>query len=175
MRCLKSINTERRDEFNRLFLKGILVWLAAVCICFLTQHLIYPDQLTNDYQLASFLGIILIYPIHKLLHILGCFKYREGTVIQWRIHFFFLPCIKLNIKRIIPKWHYIFSLILPFVIITTILVALMLSHQSDILVCSYYYYLSISEWAFLILHILKNYGKCRRIALSKVQNVDFLF
>ncbi|EJB4723686.1 DUF3267 domain-containing protein, partial [Listeria monocytogenes] len=126
MRCLKSINTERRDEFNRLFLKGILVWLAAVCICFLTQHLIYPDQLTNDYQLASFLGIILIYPIHKLLHILGCFKYREGTVIQWRIHFFFLPCIKLNIKRIIPKWHYIFSLILPFVIITTILVALML-------------------------------------------------
>ncbi|EAG4421050.1 DUF3267 domain-containing protein, partial [Listeria monocytogenes] len=52
MRCLKSINTERRDEFNRLFLKGILVWLAAVCICFLTQHLIYPDQLTNDYQLA---------------------------------------------------------------------------------------------------------------------------
>ncbi|EFN3131505.1 DUF3267 domain-containing protein, partial [Listeria monocytogenes] len=25
MRCLKSINTERRDEFNRLFLKGILV------------------------------------------------------------------------------------------------------------------------------------------------------
>ncbi|EAD3086772.1 DUF3267 domain-containing protein, partial [Listeria monocytogenes] len=22
MRCLKSINTERRDEFNRLFLKG---------------------------------------------------------------------------------------------------------------------------------------------------------
>ncbi|EAE5713181.1 DUF3267 domain-containing protein, partial [Listeria monocytogenes] len=26
MRCLKSINTERRDEFNRLFLKGILVW-----------------------------------------------------------------------------------------------------------------------------------------------------
>lgn len=69
MRCLKSINTERRDEFNRLFLKGILVWLAAVCICFLTQHLIYPDQLTNDYQLASFLGIILIYPIHKLLHI----------------------------------------------------------------------------------------------------------
>ncbi len=89
MRCLKSINTERRDEFNRLFLKGILVWLAAVCICFLTQHLIYPDQLTNDYQLASFLGIILIYPIHKLLHILGCFKYREGTVIQWRIHFFF--------------------------------------------------------------------------------------
>ncbi|EAH3161895.1 DUF3267 domain-containing protein [Listeria monocytogenes] len=126
MRCLKSINTERRDEFNRLFLKGILVWLAAVCICFLTQHLIYPDQLTNDYQLASFLGIILIYPIHKLLHILGCFKYREGTVIQWRIHFFFLHCIKLNIKRIIPKWHYIFSLILPFVIITTILVALML-------------------------------------------------
>lgn len=68
-----------------------------------------------------------------------------------------------------------FSLILPFVIITTILVALMLftpiGHSGMfLLLLSVHFGMSFSDFT----HI-KNYGKCRRIALSKVQNVDFLF
>ncbi|WP_099222026.1 DUF3267 domain-containing protein [Listeria costaricensis] len=125
MRCLKSVNTERRDEFNRRFLKSLLIWLAALCIIFLARNFFTHDDFSTKYNLLAFIGLLLIYPLHKMLHILAAWKYRAGVAVHFKRHFYIMPCMQVRIHRIIPKWRYIASLIFPFVLISVCLIGLM--------------------------------------------------
>ncbi|MBC1333100.1 DUF3267 domain-containing protein [Listeria booriae] len=127
MRCLKTINVERKDEYNRVFFKSSLVSLAAMCVLFLIENLVFPNQFVMVFELPTFIGLLALYPVHKGLHILALMRYRDGVQIRVKRHFYVLPCLQVRIRRVIPKWRYIASLIFPFVLISVILIVAMLT------------------------------------------------
>lgn len=117
MRCFKSVNTERRDEYNRVILKSVLIWFSALCILFLVHNFIVPGDFKPTYNLIFILGLVIIYPMHKALHVLGLFRYRAGLKIGFKRHFYILPCLQVRLKQMVPIQRYIFSLLLPFFLI----------------------------------------------------------
>ncbi|EUJ63287.1 hypothetical protein MCOL2_03376 [Listeria fleischmannii FSL S10-1203] len=114
MRCFKSVNTERRDEYNRVILKSVLIWFSALCILFLVHNFIVPGDFKPTYNLIFILGLVIIYPVHKALHVLALFRYRAGLKIGFKRHFYILPCLQVRLKQMVPIKRYIFSLLLPF-------------------------------------------------------------
>ncbi len=117
MRCFRSVNTERRDEYNRIILKGALVSFIALCVLFLGHNFLVSSNFETTYNLVSFLGIILIYPIHKMLHVIALFRYHSGLQVGIKKHFYLLPCLHVRIKQMVPRKRYIFSLLFPFLFI----------------------------------------------------------
>lgn len=127
MRCLKSVSTERRDEYNRLILKGVLIGFAAFCIICVSHNLLYPEKFTNHYPVIGFLALLALYPLHKLAQYLICLPYLDLQAFKWRVHFYIVPCVHLKRTKIIPKWLYIGSLFFPFFAISALLIGLAVS------------------------------------------------
>ncbi|EUJ33599.1 hypothetical protein MFLO_00035 [Listeria floridensis FSL S10-1187] len=122
MRCLKSVNTDRRDAYHRAVLKGVLSWFFMLCLLFLIHNFFVPGEFSPKYNGIAFLGLVLLYPIHKGLHILASFKYRSGMEINLIRRFYIVPCIQVRVKSVIPKGYYLFSLLFPFFFILALLV-----------------------------------------------------
>lgn len=127
MRCLKTINVERRDEYNRVFFKSSLISLLVMCILFLIENLVFPGQFVMVFELPTFVALLLLYPVHKGLHLLALLRYRDGIQMRFKRHFYFVPCLQVRVKRVIPKWRYIASLALPFVVISALLIIVMIA------------------------------------------------
>ncbi|MBC1937735.1 DUF3267 domain-containing protein [Listeria grandensis] len=121
MRCLKTINVERKDEYNRVFFKSSLVSLAVMCVLFLIENLVFPGQFVMVFELPTFIALLMLYPIHKGLHLLALLRYRDGVQMRFKRHFYILPCLQVRVRRVIPKWRYIASLALPFFLISAVL------------------------------------------------------
>ncbi|WP_077912460.1 DUF3267 domain-containing protein [Paenilisteria weihenstephanensis] len=67
-----------------------------------------------------------MYPIHKGLHLLAFLRYREDVQMRFKQHFYVLPCLQVRVRRVIPKWRYIISLSLPFLLISVGLILAMI-------------------------------------------------
>ncbi|WP_430536601.1 DUF3267 domain-containing protein [Listeria rocourtiae] len=126
MRCLKTINVERKDEYNRVFFKSSLISLAVMCVLVLIENLAFPGQFVMIFELPTFIALLLLYPIHKCLHLLALLPYRNGLQMRFKSHFYILPCLQMRVKRVIPKWRYIVALALPFIVISVLLIVAMI-------------------------------------------------
>lgn len=66
-------------------------------------------------------AFILIYPLHKLFHVLPINKYYQDIKVEIEFYFYILPIIDLKVHQPIPKKKFMASLVCPFLIINTIL------------------------------------------------------
>lgn len=122
MQCWKSINLNQKYGNQRIFIISILIML----LSFITIYTFISlgnttEQLRDDYDLIFLGGIIMIYPIHKFLHLLPLLFVAKKIKVQSRRPYKFLPVIDIQVKDPISKWLFLLSLLTPFVIISSTL------------------------------------------------------
>ncbi|MFY3791742.1 DUF3267 domain-containing protein [Ureibacillus sp. MALMAid1270] len=138
MHCWKTINIKHEYGTTRLTLWSIIIFVIVFSFSYIIFGYLDPLQYSDNYFWLFFICSILLYPIHKLVHYFGLFQYRRNVQLKVKVDFQFIPIIRMRIKTMIPKKHYIFVLLLPFILINSILIYVAYSlpaytHYSSIL------------------------------------------
>jgi Putative zincin peptidase len=122
MNCWKSINLSKQYGLPRIMILSLLTMLLSFTILYTILSMgITPTKLYDDRYVWLFLGILIIYPLHKLLHYLPLVRHLDK--VKWSMgQYKFFP-ISIRVIDPIQKNLFILALISPFIIITSCLSA----------------------------------------------------
>ncbi|MGD7045203.1 DUF3267 domain-containing protein [Jeotgalibacillus proteolyticus] len=123
MHCWKSINVKKQYGFYRIFMFSAILVLAVFSLLYIFSQLISETSLKDQYFLLFVIGLFIIYPSHKLFHVLPLLSYLNDIIIKTRFQFYFVPIMSVRVKKPIPKTAFILALVSPFLIINTLLIA----------------------------------------------------
>ncbi|MDN4493175.1 DUF3267 domain-containing protein [Ureibacillus aquaedulcis] len=129
MHCWKTINIKKEYGSAWLTTMAISLFIIVFSLSFLVFGRIHPIFYRDDVFWLFALCLVLIYPIHKLLHYYSLFEYRKSVKLRVKIEYKFIPIIRMRIKAIIPKKRYVFTLAAPFIIINGLLIYLAVAYE----------------------------------------------
>ncbi|WP_356714382.1 DUF3267 domain-containing protein [Peribacillus sp. Bi96] len=128
MNSWKTIDLAKQYGNGRLILFSVFTILMSfvliyTILSFFTSHIVLYD----DQTMVFFSLFLLLYPVHKLLHYLPlrllCKKVKTSWSLKWNL---ILTC-KVNVNHPIRKHLYLLTLVLPFFIMSVILIGCALS------------------------------------------------
>ena len=123
MNCWKSININQYFGSWSKINVSIFSMIVSYILFYIPFSFFVDIKMLNDNHFLQFLLILLvIYPLHKCLHVIPLIIMRENFTIIRRKSGFFFPFIQIKIMRPIGKRIYISSLLMPFLIINSILI-----------------------------------------------------
>ncbi|MEG9296249.1 DUF3267 domain-containing protein [Mangrovibacillus sp. Mu-81] len=123
MHCWKTINLERQFGFYRVFLLSSIIMMMVFSLIYVPMNLVYSSSFYDNHLLAFVLGLVSIYPLHKLIHLLPILPYVNKMRWKWDRKLIILPIVSLRVNRPISKHLYMLALIAPFLFINSILLA----------------------------------------------------
>ncbi|MGM9927194.1 MAG: DUF3267 domain-containing protein [Bacillus sp. (in: firmicutes)] len=127
MYCWKSVTINRQEDMNRILFLSILTML----LSFILLYTIFSFKLNiyifrDDHVLLFICTLLSLYPAHKALHYLPLlFVYKKLQVRPKSVKYMFL--FPLIIKEPISKRYYIFALLTPFFVISSVLIVCIIS------------------------------------------------
>lgn len=124
LNCWKTVNYTRQYGTHRLFIISLITMLLTFIILYISlSYLFVPTTFYDNHFFLFIFCLILVYPVHKLLHLLPIS--HLGPKIRKRIErkFIFFPSIQITAHEPISKHLFLLALLLPFVTLTAILVA----------------------------------------------------
>ncbi|RNF39413.1 DUF3267 domain-containing protein [Planococcus salinus] len=127
MHCWKTINVKKQYGFDRLFMLSSLSGLGVFMIFYVALNIFYSATLSDQYFLLFLLSMIALYPLHKLCHFLPLVGCRRSIRLVFKKQLGLIPLISLRIKEPVPKMHFIFALISPFLLINSSIILLVAS------------------------------------------------
>lgn len=122
MQCWKSININKHsDNQKKLLLSLLTMLLSFITLYPLLSLKIRENTLYDDNLLLFVCGVIFIYPLHKLLHLVPLFFFKRGLNIKMEYDSLIHPVV---IKLIDPvsKRTFLFALTTPFIILTSVII-----------------------------------------------------
>ena len=121
MHCWKIINVDRDFGTARIILLSVLTFIITFSLSYVLLNINRVDAYTDRYLWINIIGLIILYPVHKIFHYLLIIDYTKKISIKIRIRFRFIPIVHLKIKHTIPKYRYLASLLAPFILFNSIL------------------------------------------------------
>ncbi|MFC4322155.1 DUF3267 domain-containing protein [Litchfieldia salsa] len=119
MTCWKTINLSREYGFHRIVIVSFLTMLMTFILLYLPLNLVYSNiPLTEDGLVLFVLTLLVIFPIHKLLHSFPLIILRKQVKITIERTIFMLPVISVRPKCLLSKPLIMLVLITPFVSVT---------------------------------------------------------
>lgn len=126
MHCWKSYHLDRGFYFfRRFFISSLFSFMIFI---FSYMLLAAGTQGFEDDQFGWMLiALILLYPVHKLLHILPVISYYKHMSCELNRYFRIIPIIEIKVESPVPKKTFGLALILPFMIINIALLSFALN------------------------------------------------
>lgn len=124
MHCWKTVNLKKQYGFDRLFFMSALIGAAVFTSYYMLLAITYADPLSDQNFLLFVVGMLAIYPVHKLLHLVPLFGSRKCLKISIRKQLKLCPTISLYIKDPVQKSRFMLALVMPFVVINGIIIVL---------------------------------------------------
>ena len=132
MHCLKIINVNRTYGNARMIILSAITFFLTFCFSYVLLGFYQTQPFTDDGINLFILGLFFIYPLHKFIHYLFLIDYTKNMKIKIRKKYMFLPSIHLKIKKLVPKYRYLCSLIAPFILLSILFILLALSFPTTI-------------------------------------------
>jgi hypothetical protein len=155
MHCWKTINLEKQFGHSRVMLLSCLVMMMVFTIIYVPVNLILSEDLYDTHFYMFLIGLLLIYPLHKLLHLVPILSYLTKIKYQVKRQLFFIPIVSLRVGEPIPKNRFVLALVFPFFSINAVLLAgcILMPHYSHYFTILTAYHTGICTVDFL-------YAKC---------------
>lgn len=124
MHCWKTINVKKEYGFSRLFTFAVLVGMGVFTTFYVLLNSFYSTPLSDRYFFFFFLGILSVYPLHKMFHFLPLIGSRKCLKFILRKQLGMLPGISLHVKEPLAKTRFLLALLTPFVLLNTLIILL---------------------------------------------------
>jgi len=172
MHCWKTINVKKQYGSDRLFFISALIGAAVFTSYYMLLAIAYAEPLSDQNFMLFMIGMLAIYPVHKLLHLVPLFGSRKCLKISIRKQLKLCPTISLYIKEPVRKSRFMLSLVLPFSAINTTIVVLSISwpaysHYFAILL-AYHSALCVTDLIYM-----RNLARSPRHALIEESDTGF--
>ncbi len=172
MHCWKSINLKKQYGFDRLFLISALIGAAVFTSYYMLLAITYAEPLSDQNFLLFTIGMLAIYPVHKLVHLVPLLGCRKCLKISIRKQLKLCPMISLYIKEPVRKSRFMLALIAPFILINATVIILSLtwpaySHYFAILL-AYHSALCVTDLIYI-----RNLARSPRHALIEETDTGF--
>lgn len=119
--CSKSININSRYGLQRIVLISALVSFFTFIVTYEIFNYIQTQPLKDDKFIVCLFVLCLIYPIHKLLHLIVLFKYRKSFKINKTTRAKrALPLYNIRVDQPVNKIVFSLALICPLIVITAL-------------------------------------------------------
>ncbi len=121
MTCWKTINLYREYGFHRIAIVSLITMLLTFILLYLPLNLMYSNIHLNEDGFKFFtITLLLIYPIHKLLHSLPLLLLGKKVQITIeRNHL--VPLLSVRPKCMLSKPLFIIVLLTPFIMVTSLM------------------------------------------------------
>ncbi|WP_298473819.1 DUF3267 domain-containing protein [uncultured Psychrobacillus sp.] len=117
MHCWKTINVKKQYGMERLFFLSSILVMSVFSIVYALQGTINDSHKSDDFFWLFAIGMIMVYPLHKLFHFLPLFTIRDHIKVTINRRYGFLPIVSIKVCEPINKYQFIFSLLSPFIFI----------------------------------------------------------
>lgn len=117
MHCLKIINVSRDYGNARIFILSAITFFISFCFSYVFLSYNQTKPFTDHGINLFLIGIFFIYPFHKFLHYLFLVDYTKSMKIKIRKKYLMIPSIHIKVKRLVPKYRYLSSLLAPFLLL----------------------------------------------------------
>ncbi|WP_335872027.1 DUF3267 domain-containing protein [Bacillus sp. 2205SS5-2] len=122
MHCWKSINFEKQFGFERLFLLSLITGLSIFTLVYVPFTLLFSQTLYDTHFSLFFISVLLIYPLHKIFHLIPLLPVWKHVKIQWVWQLSFIPIIQIKVREPVPKNLYLSSIFSPMIVLNTLLI-----------------------------------------------------
>ncbi|MGG3449508.1 DUF3267 domain-containing protein [Domibacillus aminovorans] len=121
MKCWRIYNFEKTYGFNKLFFVSFVTTMIVFSLAFSSMQSYYSEPLYATGFAWFAAGLLAVYPLHKLIHLLSVVTLRPKMT--WELKYSFLPVLTVTTRKPVSKNRFITCLILPFLIMTPLLLA----------------------------------------------------
>ena len=139
MHCLKIINVDRTYGNARIIILSAITFFLSFCLSYVLLGFNRVQPFTDNGLKLFLLGLFFIYPMHKFIHYVFLMDYTKNMKVKIRRKYIVLPSIHLRIKKLVPKYRYLSSLIAPFILLSFLFITLALSYPATIHYFSIYF------------------------------------
>lgn len=120
MHCWKSINKNKQYGRSKIWMLSLLLMMGCFIFIYPIFSFFTVNNLSDKHALLFVLGIILLYPIHKLLHFIPLLLVAKSTTFTLKFKKYFAVDIMLNSP--LSKSLFLFVLLTPFLVISSALI-----------------------------------------------------
>ncbi len=121
MHCWKTINLQKNYGYHRVFLISFMFTMIMFSLFYSSIESVVSEQHYDRHFFLFISGLILVYPIHKVLHLLPILPYIKKIKCKVKKQYFFLPILNIQVVDPIPKRIFFIALLFPFVLFSVIL------------------------------------------------------
>ncbi|QOR67416.1 DUF3267 domain-containing protein [Cytobacillus suaedae] len=122
MTCWRTINLAKDYGFHRIVLISIITMFFTFVLIYIPLNLMHPNAHLNEDGILFFLtGCLIVFPVHKLLHGLPLFILRKKFKLTASSNILFMPVLTIRLKQTLSKSIIITALIMPFLLITSLM------------------------------------------------------
>lgn len=116
--CTRNFNIKTTYGLQRIIFISTVVAIILFLVSFEIFNSFVTVKFSDDHFLLFVLMLILLYPVHKLLHLIAFIDYFKSLMIQKVTRKQWPPLLNIRVDHPISKWRFAFALVLPFIIIT---------------------------------------------------------
>jgi hypothetical protein len=120
MHCWKTINLDKQFGFYRIFFLSLFVMMMVFSVIYVPINLIISQDLYDSHFYYFLFGAIIVYPLHKLLHLIPILRYMNKVKYKVKMYFGIFPVFSFRVDTPIPKYRYIIALLFPFITLTVV-------------------------------------------------------
>lgn len=117
LHCWKMINVQKQYGHDRIFLFSMIFVFAVFSCFYILINAIHNGPVSDNLFPIFIVTLLLIYPLHKLLHFLPIAPQRQQLRFSIQKRFGFIPILNMKIHEPILKSSYLISLSTPFIVI----------------------------------------------------------
>jgi len=121
--CWKTINVKKQYGFDRIFMLSTLLVVAVFALFYVMLEILNNHHLSDERFVIFLVSLILLYPVHKSLHFIPLFRYRNRVQCSIKKQMGFMPILSIRVKEPVPKARFLLALVTPFLLINTLLIA----------------------------------------------------
>lgn len=120
MQCWKSINIRRQYGYDRLFLISSFIVFLIFSFAYIGLSFVSESTRSSEYFIIFVASFLAVYPVHKLLHYIPLSRLKGRVKLKRSMHFGVIPMFMIKICEPIGKSRFIFALLLPFLVLSTV-------------------------------------------------------
>ena len=119
MHCWKSINKDKQYGHSKIQILSLLLMMGCFIFIYPIFSFFAVNNLSDKHALLVVLGIVLLYPIHKLLHFIPLLLVTKSTTFTFKFKKYFT--VEIMYTTPLSKKLFLFVLMTPFWIVSTVL------------------------------------------------------
>lgn len=124
MNCWRTINIQKQYGTHRVYFLSSLTMLFAFIFLYAPAIYVFvPTTFYDNYFTLLFIALWLMFFVHKFFHLFPLLTLGNKVKKSFMMKYHIIPYIEIRVNEPVPKWLFLLSLLAPFFIINSLLVA----------------------------------------------------